>query len=193
MTACYPTGTDPLGFLSSGAMTLLLGGPGTGKTCLALLAAAELSRCGWSTVFVDIHGCVDPDLMLALGVPVGHEAFTHYQTQTLQEVKDVVTTSIDQRHFIVLDGVEAIEDLKNPDSFIPRTLTMWTRLRASNSTLLITVSSRDHPLALMREASKMVQVGMNGSDRTRSYTTLKDKHGMNHSDQGTFTLPGVDP
>jgi len=92
-----------------GKISQLYGNAGSGKTTLALTAAAHVCAAGGTVCYIDWENEVDPRYAKALGVPIGDpDRFILEQPNTLEQgMKIMVQMAANGVDLIVLDSVGA--------------------------------------------------------------------------------------
>lgn len=102
-------GVQPCPGLPRKRITQIWGAEGSGKTTLALTAAAATIAAGGVVFYVDWENAIVPDYALTLGVPIADETkFVLVQPSTLEEgVKLILMAAIGGADLIIIDSVGA--------------------------------------------------------------------------------------
>lgn len=102
-------GVAPCPGWPKGAISNIYGHESSGKTTVALEAAAQVCALGGSVCFIDWEHAISLDYALALGVPVDDpDRFYLAQPNTLEQGIQVLTACVDQGvDLIILDSVGA--------------------------------------------------------------------------------------
>jgi len=131
----YPTGTEVFDFgdcpgLPAGRVVHLFGDENTGKTTLALLAAAEVARGGWQVAYIDWTNGIVPDFAAHLGAGLREflASFALFQPSTQLEGAQIAAECIKGGiNLLVLDGF--CGDVNQFTTMADRieTIRMWTQ------------------------------------------------------------------
>lgn len=97
-----------IGGIPSGRICEVFGPEGSGKTIVALCAAANAQRLGKVVAYLDIEHRLEPRLVKALGVAA--DQLLVYRPTTAEEAFDIATALLDSGHvgLVVLDTVAAL-------------------------------------------------------------------------------------
>jgi recombination protein RecA len=102
-------GISPCPGWPKGMISNIYGHESSGKTTVALTAAADVCRRGGQVIFIDWEHAIAPDYAMALGVPVTDKSkFRLYQPNTLEEGLKILALAIKAGvDLVILDSVGA--------------------------------------------------------------------------------------
>lgn len=110
-------GVDRLVKIPSGKITELYGPPSSGKTTLALYAAADCQRQGGNILFVDMEGSFDPEYAQSLGVDTEFPRFIYTSPdigETAMEISEKLIRS-GKVQMMIVDSVATLLPGKEAD------------------------------------------------------------------------------
>jgi RecA/RadA recombinase len=202
----YPTGVpvlehgDCLG-LPAGKVVHLIGDVGTGKTTIAIMAAAELVKAGWVTMYVDWTNGLDPDYLKFHGADLDQFAYITPENQ-LEGLKIAKSGVEEGVHLLVLDGACANVHQLTPQEERIETIKLWAEhfplLKAAaqkSNTAILVLSRGDRNdtqcgSALKFYADRRILVERGDEHPNIRYSVIKDKYGRADAyGRGKYTLP----
>lgn len=181
--------------LPAGRVTHVYGDAGTGKTTIALVAAAELARAEWTTSYFDLYNSLTPDRLEAVGVPYQNKRM--FALFHLEQNKDMLRAAREMAggsNLLVIDGAGVTPHMPMDDRI--RIFRDWAeafplvtdKAKDTNcAVLVITNELGDCGSTLKLKADRRIHLERN-PDGTINFTVEKDKVGRSPRG-GRFQIP----
>ena len=176
--------------LPRGRALHLFGGPSSGKTTLALMAAAAVCKTGGTVMYIDHMDGLSPDWLEFLGVPHDSSRFALFQPVTQEEGINLALTGIAAGvDLVVVDAV------CEPEKWAVALHPMMEQASLSGTVVLgLDYEKEGVPgggLAWKYVPSRRIRVELQGLTHIE-YQVVKDLLDTTAQTTGTFKLPGGD-